>query len=73
MNSKARYQSPGILIVTGDGDFYCMVDYLIKNDKLLKLMVPNKNSFSLLFRKMMPHIVFMNDLRSKLEYDKGTK
>jgi len=21
---------------------------------------------------MMPHIVFMNDLRSKLEYDKGT-
>jgi len=46
---------------------------LLKNDKLLKLMVPNKNSFSLLFRKMMPHIVFMNDLRSKLEYDKGTK
>jgi uncharacterized LabA/DUF88 family protein len=29
------------LIVTGDGDFYCLVDYLVKKDKLLKLMVPN--------------------------------
>lgn len=29
------------LIVTGDGDFYCLVDYLRKNDKLAKLMVPN--------------------------------
>ena len=56
------------LIVTGDGDFYCLVDYLFKNDKLLKLMIPNKNKFSSLFRKMMPRIVFMNNLRGKLEY-----
>ena len=56
------------LIVTGDGDFYCLVDYLLKNDKLLKLMIPNRNRFSSLFRKMMPRIVFMNDLRGKLEY-----
>jgi len=58
------------LIVTGDGDFYCLVDYLVKKDKLLKLMVPNRNKFSLLFRKMMPHIMFMNDLRGKLEHGK---
>jgi len=61
------------LIVTGDGDLYCFVDYLIKNSKLLKLMVPNKNSFSSLFRRLMPHMVFMNDLRNKLEYDKASK
>ncbi len=61
------------LIVTGDGDFYCLVDYLRKNDKLLRLMIPNKNRFSSLFRKIMPHIAFMNDLRSKLEYGKGSK
>ena len=61
------------LIVTGDGDFYCLVDYLRKNNKLLKLMIPNKYAFSSLFRKIMPHIAFMNDLRSKLEYDKDTK
>jgi len=58
------------LIVTGDGDFYCLVDYLVKKDKLLKLMVPNRNKFSSLFRKMMPHIMFMNDLRGKLEHGK---
>lgn len=56
------------LIVTGDGDFYCLVDYLRKNDKLLKLMIPNKNSYSSLFRKMMTHIAFMNGLRGKLEH-----
>jgi len=56
------------LIVTGDGDFYCLVDYLIKNDKLLKLMIPNKNSFSSLFRRVMLHIVFMNNFRAMLEY-----
>lgn len=58
------------LIVTGDGDFYCLVDYLIKHDKLLKLIIPNKEKFSSLFRKLMPHIVFMNDLRNKLEHEK---
>ncbi len=56
------------LIITGDGDFYCLVDYLAKNDKLLKLMIPNTNKFSSLYRKMMPHVVFMNNLRNKLEH-----
>lgn len=56
------------LIVTGDGDFYCLVDYLIKNNKLLKLMVPNRDKFSSLFRKMMQHIAFMNGLKDKLEH-----
>ena len=56
------------LIVTGDGDLYCLVDYLKKEDKLLKLMIPNKESFSSLFRRLMPHIIFMNNLRKRLEY-----
>lgn len=58
------------LIVTGDGDFYCLVDYLIKQDKLLNLMIPNRNQYSSLFRKMMPYIVFINNLKHKLEYKK---
>lgn len=61
------------LIVTGDGDFYCLVDYLIKNDKLLKLMIPNRRRYSSLFRKLMPHIVFMNELKEKLEHKKVFK
>jgi hypothetical protein len=61
------------LIVTGDGDFYCLVDYLLKNSKLLRLMVPNKDKYSSLFRKMMRHIVFMNNLRSKLVHGSSVK
>jgi len=61
------------LIVTGDGDLHCLVDYLIKNHKLLKLMIPNRNSFSSLFRRLRPHILFMNELKGKLEYDRSTK
>lgn len=56
--------------VTGDGDFYCLVDYLKKQDKLLKLMIPDQNKYSSLLRKFMPDIVFMNNLRGKLEYKK---
>jgi uncharacterized LabA/DUF88 family protein len=58
------------LIVTGDGDFYCLIDYFIKKNKLLKLMIPNERKFSSLFRKLTPYIVFMNNLKDKLEYTK---
>ena len=56
------------LIVTGDGDFYCLVEYLLKKGKFLKLMVPNQKKYSSLYRLIRPEIVFMNDLRGKLEY-----
>lgn len=56
------------LIVSGDGDFYCLIDHLLKNDKLLNLMIPDRNQYSSLFRKLRPNIVFMNELRGKLEY-----
>ncbi len=69
LHAMIEYQNyDKALIVTGDGDFYCLVDYLVKNDKLLKLLVPNMNKFSSLYRKMMPHIAFMNNLRDKLEH-----
>ena len=74
LHAMIEYQNyDKAVIVTGDGDLYCLVDYLMNNDKLLKLVIPNKNSFSSLFRKMMPHIAFMNDLRGKLQYDNADK
>ena len=69
LHTMIEYQSyDRALIVTGDGDFYCLVDYLLKNDKLLKLMVPNMGKYSSLFRKLRAHVVFMNGLRGKLEH-----
>ncbi len=74
LHAMVEYQKyDKALIVTGDGDFYCLVDYLIKQDKLLKLMIPNEKKFSSLYRKVMSHIVFMNNLKEKLEYRKTPK
>ena len=74
MHTMIEYQNyDKALIVTGDGDFYCLVSYLLNQNRLLKLMIPDKNSFSSLFRKLMPHIVFMNDLKGKIEYIRPIK
>lgn len=56
------------VIVTGDGDFHCLVEHLAKLGKLEKLIVPNRHKFSSLLRKFAPMMAFMNDLRGKLEY-----
>jgi len=58
------------IIVSGDGDFHCLIEYLVKQNKLLKVIVPNKNDFSSLLRKHMKHVVSMNDLKDKLGYKK---
>jgi uncharacterized LabA/DUF88 family protein len=58
------------VIVTGDGDFHCLVDHLRKQGKLKKLIVPDRYHFSSLLRKFSPDMAFMNDLRIKLEYKK---
>lgn len=56
------------IIVTGDGDFHCLVEYLINKKKLFKLFIPNQFSYSSLLRKFKPYISFVNVLKSKLEY-----
>ena len=63
------------IIITGDGDFYCLVDYLIDNKKLEVVMIPNRLKFSALlkFKKFRPHLRYMNNLKNKLEYKKGPR
>jgi len=39
------------LIVSGDGDFYCLIDNLKRQNKLLKVMIPNQYKYSSLLRK----------------------
>ncbi len=57
------------VIVTGDGDFHCLIEYLKKQGKLRKLIIPNRYKFSSLLRKFATDMAFMNDLREKLKYD----
>lgn len=60
------------VIVTGDGDFYCLAKYLLEKKKLEALMIPNKFKFSALlrFKIFRSHLRFMNDLKERLAYKK---
>jgi len=58
------------VIATGDGDFHCLVDYLVTQNKLKKLLVPNYYKYSALLRKFVEHIDFMNGLSKKLSKQK---
>ena len=40
-------------VVTGDGDFYCLIEYLLEQDRLLKLIIPNQYKYSSLLRRFM--------------------
>ncbi|MBL7155149.1 MAG: NYN domain-containing protein [Candidatus Portnoybacteria bacterium] len=59
------------LIVSSDGDFYSLVKYLYKNNKLKYMMSPYVKTCSILLKKTAKEkIIFMDNLRKKLEYKK---
>ncbi len=60
------------VIVTGDGDFYCLAQYLIGKGKLSNILIPNKLRFSALlkFKLFRPYLRYMNDLERLLAYKK---
>jgi len=57
------------IIVSGDGDFHCLVEYLANNNKLFCILAPNKH-YSSLLRKFNNYIVRVDLLRSSLELKK---
>lgn len=54
------------IIVSGDGDFHCLVEYLEKKRKLSRIIVPNKK-YSSLLRKFSRYIVNVDLLKGKLK------
>ena len=64
-----NYQSA--VIITGDGDFYCLVKYLKEQGKLAKVLAPSNDNCSILLKKSAgQNLSFVADLRQKLEYKK---
>lgn len=65
------------IIVSGDGDFYCLVEHLLKEKKFCKLLVPDERKYSSLFNRLSTpsHKVIdsMNSLREKLAYERKDK
>lgn len=55
------------IIVSGDGDFHCLVKYLKEKDKLFRLIIPNRKKYSQLFWEFNPFIAFVDNLKDKLK------
>ena len=72
LHAMIEYQNYNkAVIVSGDGDFHCLIKYLKGMGKLEKLIIPNRSKFSSLLREFLPYDVdFMNNLNVKLGYKK---
>lgn len=75
---KRLYQKEGfnkIVLVSGDGDFKMLVDFLIEENKLEKVLFPNKKFASSLYKEIGgEYFDYLNNpgIKAKIEYkEKG--
>ena len=54
------------IIVTNDGDFTCLLEYLETQNKLEKILAPNKR-YSRLFKPYIGKLLTLDNLQKKLE------
>ena len=69
-SAKCFHEYDKAVIVSGDGDFACLVDYLDQNDKLRAVICPNKR-YSSLLRKYRGYVHIIGNARNKLAYKKA--
>ena len=55
------------VIVSGDGDFYCLHEYLEKRRKLLRIIIPNSKSESSLLKLFHKYKTFIEFEKEKLK------
>lgn len=55
------------IIVSGDGDFYSLIEHLLERKKLMHVMVPNWR-YSTLLKPFEKYIVRLDTLRNELSY-----
>jgi uncharacterized LabA/DUF88 family protein len=65
------------IIVTGDGDFYSLIEYLKHENKLEQVLIPNEFRYSALLKKInesgTKYFSFLNRMKGKLEFTKTQK
>lgn len=47
------------VIISGDGDFYCLHSYLVERNKLLKIIIPNRYNESSLLASFQKYKIFL--------------
>jgi uncharacterized LabA/DUF88 family protein len=56
------------ILITGDGDFACLAQYLDEKNKLLFIGIPNKNRYSSLLKTFsIKKMFFISELKDKIE------
>jgi len=58
------------VIVSGDGDFRCLHEFLESKHKLQNILIPNPHSESSLLKQFQKYKVFLQYDRDKIEYKK---
>lgn len=56
------------VIVSGDGDFHCLIEFLAQKKKLLKIGIPNKNCSSSLLKDYSKYFFYVSDFKKQLSY-----
>ena len=70
-SARIEYDHYGkAVIVSGDGDFQCLIKYLAEQNKLSKVLVPNQKKYSKLLLPYKKYLNFMSDLKLKLKFRK---
>ena len=60
------------VLVSGDGDFFCLAQYLKENKKLEAVLVPDHEKYSALLKKINSSdekfLAFLSESKNKIEY-----
>lgn len=60
-----------VIMVSGDGDYKKMIDYLIQKKKFKKILFPNKKFASSLYKKMgAEHFDYLEHIKTRIAYGK---
>lgn len=57
------------VIVSGDGDFYCLHEYLEKKRKLFRIIIPNRHSESSLLNRFQKYKIFLYREKDRLIFE----
>ncbi len=65
MKEMSNYEKA--IIVSGDGDFYCLVEYLDQKGRLLNLLAPSQH-YSGLYNQYEQYVISLDQFRRELAY-----